>query len=206
MESYPCFHYLLDGVSGHLFYPGLDCFGLYAEQRVRGTFEKQLLMYSLDDFLSAGKTTPFNFPFASHREGRALAEALKADGYGNDCVLVMHWLWFEIQTGEGDEARFKELVNNILQGMKEAGAKKANSLARAIESYSNVIPVWAFRGRSSMDMMCDSPALRGNEAMSSFFEHQMTDLFRAAAVGPDDPCPCGSGLKYKNCHGKNRIS
>ncbi|MBR4755793.1 MAG: SEC-C domain-containing protein, partial [Bacteroidales bacterium] len=69
-----------------------------------------------------------------------------------------------------------------------------------------VIPVWAFRGRSSMDMMCDSPVLRGNEAMSSFFEHQMTGLFRAAAVGPDDPCPCGSGLKYKNCHGKNRIS
>ena len=206
MESYPCFHYLLDGVSGHLYYPGLDCFGLYAEQRVRGTFEKQLLMYSLDDFLSAGKTTPFNFPFASHREGRALAEALKADGYGNDCVLIMHWLWYEIQTGEGDEARYKELVNNILQGMKEAGAKKANSLARAIESYSNVIPVWAFRGRSSMDMMCDSPALRGNEAMSSFFERQMAGLFRAAVVGPDDPCPCGSGLKYKNCHGKNRIS
>ncbi|MBR3351973.1 MAG: SEC-C domain-containing protein, partial [Erysipelotrichaceae bacterium] len=19
----------------------------------------------------------------------------------------------------------------------------------------------------------------------------------------NDPCPCGSGLKYKNCHGKN---
>ena len=22
-------------------------------------------------------------------------------------------------------------------------------------------------------------------------------------VGRNDPCPCGSGLKYKNCHGKN---
>lgn len=21
-------------------------------------------------------------------------------------------------------------------------------------------------------------------------------------VGPNDPCPCGSGLKYKKCHGK----
>ncbi|WP_192932389.1 SEC-C metal-binding domain-containing protein, partial [Odoribacter splanchnicus] len=21
--------------------------------------------------------------------------------------------------------------------------------------------------------------------------------------GRNDPCPCGSGLKYKNCHGKN---
>ena len=22
-------------------------------------------------------------------------------------------------------------------------------------------------------------------------------------VGRNDPCPCGSGKKYKNCHGKN---
>jgi preprotein translocase subunit SecA len=23
-------------------------------------------------------------------------------------------------------------------------------------------------------------------------------------VGRNDPCPCGSGKKYKNCHGRNR--
>ena len=23
-----------------------------------------------------------------------------------------------------------------------------------------------------------------------------------AKVGRNDPCPCGSGLKYKNCHGR----
>ena len=22
-------------------------------------------------------------------------------------------------------------------------------------------------------------------------------------VGRNDPCPCGSGKKYKNCHGRN---
>jgi preprotein translocase subunit SecA len=24
-------------------------------------------------------------------------------------------------------------------------------------------------------------------------------------VGRNDPCPCGSGKKYKNCHGMNSI-
>jgi preprotein translocase subunit SecA len=24
----------------------------------------------------------------------------------------------------------------------------------------------------------------------------------AAAIGRNDPCPCGSGLKYKRCHGR----
>ena len=26
---------------------------------------------------------------------------------------------------------------------------------------------------------------------------------RVEKVGRNDPCPCGSGKKYKNCHGKN---
>ena len=25
---------------------------------------------------------------------------------------------------------------------------------------------------------------------------------KAPKIYPNDPCPCGSGLKYKNCHGK----
>ena len=24
-------------------------------------------------------------------------------------------------------------------------------------------------------------------------------------IGRNDPCPCGSGLKYKNCHGKGLV-
>ena len=27
---------------------------------------------------------------------------------------------------------------------------------------------------------------------------------KGAKVGRNDPCPCGSGLKYKNCCGKNK--
>ena len=27
--------------------------------------------------------------------------------------------------------------------------------------------------------------------------------FSNKKVGRNDPCPCGSGKKYKNCHGKN---
>lgn len=30
-----------------------------------------------------------------------------------------------------------------------------------------------------------------------------TTIRRAVKVGRNDPCPCGSGLKYKNCCGKN---
>ena len=207
MDVYAPFPYLTDDNDEYLMYPDLDRIDLFTEQEMHGTYGGPLAAVSLDDIISAGKTTPYNFPFVSHREGVALAEALKAVGHGGDAGAIrMHRIWKEVQMGEDGEEGFKSLVRDILQDVRVVSVEKTKALARAIEDYSNAIPVWAFRGRSSMDMMCDSPALRGNEAMSSFFEHQMTGLFRAAAVGPDDPCPCGSGLKYKNCHGKNRIS
>ena len=30
----------------------------------------------------------------------------------------------------------------------------------------------------------------------------LADLTQIPKVGRNDPCPCGSGLKYKRCHGK----
>jgi uncharacterized protein len=42
-----------------------------------------------------------------------------------------------------------------------------------------------------------------------WFEHQIPDTYRRTEpkVGRNDPCPCGSGRKYKNCHGSaNAIS
>ncbi|MBP5687778.1 MAG: SEC-C domain-containing protein [Muribaculaceae bacterium] len=31
----------------------------------------------------------------------------------------------------------------------------------------------------------------------------VADALKHKKVGRNDPCPCGSGKKYKNCHGKN---
>jgi preprotein translocase subunit SecA len=32
---------------------------------------------------------------------------------------------------------------------------------------------------------------------------KVQQIFSGEKVGRNDPCPCGSGKKYKNCHGKN---
>ena len=42
------------------------------------------------------------------------------------------------------------------------------------------------------------------EAAGRDTREQKQEPYRAEkTVGRNDPCPCGSGLKYKNCHGKN---
>ena len=35
-------------------------------------------------------------------------------------------------------------------------------------------------------------------------ETQIMPVVKAEKVYPNDPCPCGSGKKYKKCCGKNR--
>lgn len=207
MESYSPFSYLTDGMGKHIMYPDMDVIDLIAEQRGRGTYEGPLAKVSLEDILSAGKTTPYNFPYVSHKEGLALADALKAVGHGGDAGAIrMHWLWREIEMGGGDEQAFQDLVQRILKDVRVVSIEKTRALGRAIEDYCNAIPLWGMRGLSSIESMLGERIARGSDAMSAFVRERMCGLMKDGAfpkVDRNDPCPCGSGKKYKDCHGKN---
>lgn len=43
------------------------------------------------------------------------------------------------------------------------------------------------------------------ETQKALYKEQKssTTIVKGDKVYPNDPCPCGSGKKYKNCHGKN---
>lgn len=75
-------------------------------------------------------------------------------------------------------------------------------------NYTNAIPCWGFKGRSSDDLFKRDK--RGSEKLANAraVVHRMANISRQASafpkVGRNDPCPCGSGLKYKNYHGKNQ--
>ena len=50
----------------------------------------------------------------------------------------------------------------------------------------------------------EAPALIPMLAAELYRAHRLVaphEPIRSAAVGRNDPCPCGSGLKYKRCHG-----
>ena len=36
-------------------------------------------------------------------------------------------------------------------------------------------------------------------------EKKSGTVVKGEKIGRNDPCPCGSGLKYKNCHGKGLV-
>ena len=50
-----------------------------------------------------------------------------------------------------------------------------------------------------------------NDVLTEEKRHEITKAYRSSKifvntvqVGRNDPCPCGSGKKYKNCCGKNK--
>ncbi|MCH5347067.1 MAG: SEC-C domain-containing protein [Muribaculaceae bacterium] len=88
--------------------------------------------------------------------------------------------------------------------------------------YLNAIPFWRFKGFSSEEMMQMRPPLMGTRpnitigpnlraaGIQSFEQLQeiaergepMPPIPCAIKVGRNDPCPCGSGKKYKHCCGR----
>ena len=49
-------------------------------------------------------------------------------------------------------------------------------------------------------------AIYDKETRDQLFKEQResSTVRKEAKVYPNDPCPCGSGKKYKKCHGRNR--
>lgn len=55
-----------------------------------------------------------------------------------------------------------------------------------------------FAGNSCMSFR--TPSLHEIDYVSAHSKRQ--PLKAGTKIGRNDPCPCGSGTKYKNCHGK----
>ena len=69
-----------------------------------------------------------------------------------------------------------------------------NNTPEATQSVQNAAPV----GPEAMPKEVDVNSLR----TSGEVKFNPATMKKDKKVGPNDPCPCGSGLKYKKCHGK----
>ena len=137
-----------------------------------------------------------------------LAEALKEAGYTEeDLPVALNDIWLECQMGK-DAKGFNAMVKEILEKGRFDSIDKAQACMGAIVDYSNKVPKWILGGQSSDEVSSNKPdEQRLNASIIATAEKMASMYERASAfpkVGRNDPCPCGSGLKYKNCHGKNQ--
>lgn len=81
-----------------------------------------------------------------------------------------------------------------LRQPEQQEAPVQNNTPEATQSVQNAAPV----GPEAMPKEVDVNSLR----TSGEVKFNPATMKKDKKVGPNDPCPCGSGLKYKKCHGK----
>lgn len=167
-------------------------------------------------------------------EGQAAMMVLGSLGLSqHDIMQEMHNIFVSSQytmNNEAAESLF-ETVNSRIDSIPsfEEFRRDIDMLA----AYSNTIPKWILRGKTSNETDLLKLSIRIDQAMQQEFaggEQEesfgqmpsflnpgedvgvpsaagLSDFFKygfaVRHVGPDDPCPCGSGLSYRRCHGKN---
>jgi len=192
----------------YLVHPCADIHDVVREREEKKMGKRAYRKFSKKDILDAGSTMPYSSVWHFHEEGQSLISALESVGYTEDrLVYALHRIWDNKQSMGGTASSFNALVQEILGGQRIEGNNHFQRLVDAILHYFNAIPCWVFKGRSSDEMFKKDK--RGPEKLANAqaVVHQMANISRQASsfpkVGRNDPCPCGSGLKYKNCHGKN---
>jgi preprotein translocase subunit SecA len=150
------------------------------------SFEKAILLHSIDE------------SWKEHlREMDDLRQSVQNASYENkDPLLIYKLESFDLFKKMVDEMN-RKTVSVLMRGqipMREPEQVRQATPERKTD-YSNY--------RTQKDEIAESRRLQGQVASRDTREQQKTAPIRAEkTVGRNDPCPCGSGKKYKNCCGR----
>lgn len=171
-----------------------------------------------EEIMSAGTGAPF----CAYGSGKPAHGAIKASlrelGYQEheiEQLLTDIWINSQFSTESDCAESMFSCVNERIEEIPSFEEYK--SIIESIAAYANGSPKWLLKGRTSDDVNQlkltirvdegtaednDSPwdddSLTHTDQLEAFYKNSMA----IRHVRPDVPCPCGSGLSYKNCHGK----
>jgi preprotein translocase subunit SecA len=111
---------------------------------------------------------------------------------------------------EGIGLRGYAQVNPLIEYQKEAYGLFINMQFRMKEEALNSISTVQFEDSvnagdilAGAGLLSDNFVLTHNE-INFETEEKQKPIVKPKKIGRNEPCPCGSGKKYKNCHGKNQ--
>lgn len=158
---------------------------------------KDYRQFSKEEFMAAGFDPLYPFVGKDTPTGKKLTAFMKKVGMGEEERNVIGTLvWLNAQEGgtKGPLGAI-HLFDGLLKGFDQV-----QEMMGVVQEYMNNVPKWIFKGYSSHEVFekYEKPNLRPlpeNMPPAGFG-------MGVPRVERNDPCPCGSGLKYKNCHGK----
>ena len=162
---------------------------------------KQLSMdepkrFTDEQILEAGEAYPY-IDFC-HRTsfGKNFSSALGKLGLEGEALKVAYKELF-VFAQEPNSDLIETVMNTANQ--KFSTLTQLQEICSAAVEFSNNIPRWELNGYSSSEIhqAYMNPMLHPDPDEDWRRERMMMEK-----VGRNDPCPCGSGKKYKNCHGR----
>lgn len=208
--------------------PFVDDYAYFIDGRENFEEIEHYRKFTPDEAEMAGLGMPYCLIGAATPEGTALVQMLFDLGLDENAVREeLHNIFLNSQyMMENDTAEcIFDVVNSRMDDIDSfAGYRRCIDIMAA---YTNSLPKWLLRGHSSEDVGMlklsikvdddsqmpeeeDVPMVGENGEVfqnAPTFEGPVTDFFvnglTIRHVAPDAPCPCGSGLSYRNCHGKH---
>ena len=178
--------------------------------------------FTKEEALHAGSDAPFCAFGYGTPEYNAAWDVLEDLGYERQDILdCLNEVWVNAQYAM-DEACAEAMFSCVNDRINEIDTfDEYRRCIDTIAAYANSVPKWLLKGHSSTESNLLKLSIKVDEA--SFEEElpgeegtkkgpdelpgPLNELYRYSMavrhVGPDDPCPFGSGLSYRRCHGKN---
>ncbi len=184
---------------------------------IKQVYEKQGNMYkNIAIPVSDGRkviTLSVNLEKAYKSEGREVAKTLSK----NIILYQIDEHWKE-HLREMDD--LKQSVQNAVHEQKDPKVvyklESYNLFAQMLESLNQdvlsfllraFIPIQEEQPRRAVQSRPDASRMQAhrNDLVTNGEQKAKAPVIADKRVGRNDPCPCGSGLKYKNCHGKGLV-
>ena len=174
---------------------------LQQQREIRGMDKKPVKEYSLEEIIAVGATGPYFHYGRDTKECKDAIAALRKCGFNfNDASARISRLYLDVQEVE-EPLKTSEMMQRTIGTPKLKSVDELNSVIQPIMEYMNSVPRWFLGGRSPKDIPVSREAKAQLASMAAAAE-KMSSMTNFSGVGRNDPCPCGSGLKYKHCHGK----
>lgn len=143
---------------------------------------QEFLHYGDEDSQMLGEDTAFFIDYLTKTMGLEQHTALR--------------VFLSIEDGIRMNATEDELLSALTEyGCKLTSQKKIREVQKQLRKFSSFIRTWDFNGhnRNEINALKQPVTPRENSKIVTF---------PGKKIYPNDPCPCGSGKKYKHCCGK----
>lgn len=167
---------------------------------------ESLRPFTPQDALKAGAGSPYFVYGLDSEEGRRLVEMLGNLGYkGEDLAREEHDIWMNAQMiGKTDTT--EAIFASVTRKQDEIESfEDYDECMEIVAAYANTLPKWLLKGYSSNEVNSLKVVLQTEDdpLQSMIRKNPLLGLF-VPPTPPDAPCPCGSHLSYRHCHGKNQ--